>query len=95
MKGCLLTTRTDADLGGLPSRCASVDTLRLACQPSNLGASTRKGREYAEACEGYYLAPTIIFTSMTFLAASIAGSSVSRRVDVPFSLRNCWMNESS
>lgn len=50
---------------------------------------------YTEACEAYCLAPATIFRSMTFLAASIAGSSVSRRVGVPFSLRNCWMNESS
>jgi hypothetical protein len=50
---------------------------------------------YTEACEAYCLAAAIIFRSMTFLAASIAGSSVSRRVGVPFSLRNCWMNESS
>ena len=43
----------------------------------------------------YCLAAATIFRSMTFLAASIAGSSVSRRVEVPFSFRNCWMNESS
>ena len=49
----------------------------------------------AKLAEAYCLAAAIIFRSMTFLAASIAGSSVSRRVGVPFSLRNCWMNESS
>ena len=59
------------------------------------GTGEGRGREYMEACEAYCLAAAIIFRSMTFLAASIAGSSVSRRVLVPFSLRNCWMNESS
>ena len=49
----------------------------------------------AKLAEPCYLAAAKIFTSMTFLAASIAGSSVNRRVLVLFSLRNCWMNESS
>ena len=53
------------------------------------------GEGRSEACGAYCLAAAIIFRSMTFLAASIAGSSVSRRVGVPFSLRNCWMYESS
>jgi hypothetical protein len=47
------------------------------------------------ASDAYGLAAATIFRSMTFLAASITGSSVSRRAEVPFSLRNCWMNESS
>ena len=49
----------------------------------------------SEAYGAYCLAAATIFRSMTFLAVSIAGSSVSRRVGVPFSFRNCWMYESS
>ena len=58
-------------------------------------ASDREGTEYAEVYGAYCLAAATIFRSMTFLAASIAGSSVNRRVLVPFSFRNCWMYESS
>jgi hypothetical protein len=47
------------------------------------------GRRVFTACEAYDLAAAIIFRSMTLLAASIVGSSVNRRVGVPFSLRNC------
>ena len=42
------------------------------------GSGLRNTCHTAKLAESYYLAAATIFTSMTFLAASIAGSSVSR-----------------